>query len=421
MKLSIFVSRFVYIVLFVANVVLLPKKEICPSGAFPEHEHIKPGKVVAGYFLGWTIDLNGYKPHKVDPIAEKLTHLMYSFYKPLEDGTGSFMKPELEFDINENTESGKAGGNFAELVQLKKDHPHLKLMIAVGGGSFNKVFMRLQKKGLLKKYARSCVDALDQYEHVIESNGKKATLTYQGLFDGIDVDWELSPSKISKKVAQDYLMFVKELRRLLDQRAERIGQPTVLTAALQLGRSVYRKLPLKEVARYIDWYHVMGYDVNTFGSGEVGYNAPICGNRKHFTIDGALNGIMREGVLPSQLVLVVPFYGRQYDEADEVGDSFDRASKDTRTMPFYKIDAILEKQSKDIVVGDDSKRLSSFLIDKKKDSFLVYDDAQDIGFKARYAAENRCRGVGAWALSYDDKEHELVHALSDYVGKKMFE
>lgn len=394
---------------------------MCPSGAFPEHEHIQPGNVLAGYFLGWTIDLNGYKPHKVDVIGDKLTHLMYAFFKPYEDGTGSLMKPELELDINEETVSGKVGGNFAELIELKKDHPHLKIMLSIGGGSFNKVFMKLQKKGLLKKYARACVKVLDRYEHTIESNGRKVTFTYDGLFDGIDIDWELSSGTVSKSVARDYLVFIQELRRLLDIRAERIGRPAVLTIALQMTKSVYRNLSLKKMAKYVDWYNVMGYDVHTFGSGTVGYNAPICGPTPDYTIDGALNGIMKQGVLPNQLVLVVPFYGRQFDEADEVGDRFDRASKATKTLPFYKIDAIVNQKNKNIVINDDTKTLSSFLLDKKEDSILVYDDAQDIAFKARFAAENRCRGVGIWALSYDDHEHELVHALSKNVGKRIYE
>ena len=92
--------------------------------------------------------------------VEKLTHIIYSFLR-LQNDTLIFRNDEQRKTV-------------IELVELKKKHPHLKIMVAIGGWG-------------------GCAPCSDLFSS--EINRKKFAKTTVALFkqyniDGLDLDWE---------------------------------------------------------------------------------------------------------------------------------------------------------------------------------------------------------------------------------------
>jgi len=83
-------------------------------------------KVVAGYFADWQY-ANASNPYTVKDIpAEKLTHVIYAFVVDTEAA--------LEKDFGKVSVKVPFKGHFAQLAELKKQHPDLKILPSYPGG-----------------------------------------------------------------------------------------------------------------------------------------------------------------------------------------------------------------------------------------------------------------------------------------------
>jgi chitinase len=421
MKFFLVISTFFSIVLLTMHMTLLPVPDICPSGVSAEHEHLEPQKVVAAYFLSWH-SKKRYTPKHFEDVASKVTHLLYAFAEPKKDGSVALLHPKFAFGVGPNYNVPM--GHFEQLLDIKRRHPHLKILLSIGGGGCDKTFLELHKKKLLKKTAKAFVKMLDSYTYTYApkkgADTKTRSFNYSDLFDGIDINWEFSARGVKDEHAQGYLSFVKEIRKLLDRRARKVKREMTLTATLQISPAVYRALPLSEVAKQIDWFHVMAYDVFGFYSKTVGHNSPLCGPHGIYTIDGALNRIIDQGVSPGKLVLGVSGYGYKYGESNGHGKPFNRKSKNTKAL-FYKDIHKYFLESDHYERKWSERGFVPSLYSKKDKSFISYDDPESLRIKTQLAAEKRLAGVMFWALSYDNEDHDLVHSLSDNVGKRMFE
>jgi chitinase len=87
--------------------------------------------------------------------------------------------------------------NFPELKKLKRNYPHLKTFIAIGGAGAQNFPNATQNAEARQKFARSCIALMKQ-------NG----------FDGIDVDWEFPKGNAEK---ENYAAMLAELRARLSR------------------------------------------------------------------------------------------------------------------------------------------------------------------------------------------------------------
>src|SRR5687768_9622282 len=90
---------------------------------------------IIGYLASWGVRSKGTRIAEL-PGAE-LTHIIYAFARITEDGRLALGDPCLDAGECDSTAAPNArpaeGGNMAALRQLKARHPHLKLLVAVGG------------------------------------------------------------------------------------------------------------------------------------------------------------------------------------------------------------------------------------------------------------------------------------------------
>lgn len=385
--------------------------QVCPLPLPQQYQDVQPGKVVAAYFGNW--DVYGEHQYQIDRIAsvaDTLTHVVYGFMKP-DDVTGTCKPHDVWADVGAyDGFQTKLGGNFAKMLALKKQFPHLKILLSIGGGTYNKNLVAIAKDNKkLMKFAQSCVNMLDFYDHTYitkEQETKSNHLTYAGLFDGLDIDWEWNPSQLTTVTAQAYTAFIQEVGRLLKKR----DKNSLLTVALQVTPKIYNSLELEKVGNVISWFHVMAYDFYGPYSGLVGFNAPICDSRQAYSVDGALHAIMERGVSPDKMVLGLPLYGYVYH--DSAGYKSTIKSKEKVKAMSYHLMKKKYFDNPDYKKAWNSYEKSSSAYNAKDRVFISYDSKEALVEKTKFAQDKRMQGVVLWRLSGDDAQHSMVHAIS---------
>lgn len=397
--------------------------QVCPSPVPTEYQHVQPGSIVAAYFGNWDVyGGNHYPISKIAEVAPQLTHLIYGFMKP-DDVTGTCKPHDLWADVGgyEGYQS-KIGGNFAQLLELKQKFPHLKIMLSVGGGTYNKNFISIAKdKDKLLRFAQSCVDMLDFYDHPFLMDGaykRKNHLTYQGLFDGLDIDWEWDVKTLTPEYAERFSEFIHELKRLLVMRKQQSGQEGLLTVALQVMPEVYQNLGLAKFMDQVDWFNIMAYDFFGSHSATVGLNAPICGSWSLYSIDGAIDRIIKEQLSPEKMVLGLPLYGYVYENTNGYKAIIDKKNNTgkAKALSYHIIKSRYLDNADCKTAWNDFERASSLYCQKEK-LFVSYDNKQSMLEKVDFAHHKRMQGVVLWRLSGDDPEHTIVRAVSRAVAK----
>jgi len=389
-------------------------EQLCPSPLPEQYEHMQPGKVVSAYFGNWDVyGTHQYQVDRIQAVANKLTHVVYGFMKP-DDVTGECYSHDAWADIGVyDGFQSKIGGSFGKLIALKQKFPHLKILLSIGGGKYNKNFVKIaQDQEKLMKFAQSCIDRLSFYEHVYEKDGieQKNHLNYEDLFDGIDLDWEWNVSALTPELSQVYTQFVQELRRLLDIRAARLGKKMTLTVALQVTPKIYKNLDLGAITPHIDWFHVMAYDFYGPYSGLVGFNAPVCGKNIAYSVDGALQGLMQLGVGPDKMVLGLPLYGYVFEDSAGYNSTIKKVDQ-VKTMSYHLIKSKYFNDEQ-VKHGWNSYEKVPAAFNQKDRIFISYDSKTSLQEKVKLAKDKRLQGVVIWRLSGDDAQHSMVHAIA---------
>jgi len=392
-------------------------QEICPTPVSKQYKSLKPGKMVSAYVANWDVyGARAYKIKDIHKIADKLTHIVYAFMKP-DEVTGTCRSQDVwgDFGAVDDFQS-KVGGNFAQLLELKKQFPHLKILLSIGGGTYNKNFVTLaQDSKKLQKFAKSCVDILDFYDHEFKHFQDKTDqithFTYDGLFDGLDIDWEWDAHSLTPALSQSFTSFIHELRRLLEIRKKQTKQNGLLTIALQVSPSVYKNLNLVDLAKDINWFHVMAYDFFGPWSDQVGFNAPICSLQSKYSVDGAIQRIMEEGVSPKQMVLGLPLYGYLYENVDGYNGKVMKKNL-VKAISYQTIKNKYVNNHDFLKTWDDFSLVSS-LYSPQHRIFISYDDIESVSQKVEFAQDKKMLGVILWRLSGDDDYHTIVHTIVD--------
>jgi chitinase len=232
------------------------------------------------------------------------------------------------------------------------------------------------------------------------------------LFDGIDIDWEWSSASVNQEQSESYTYFIKQLRKVLDDKQKRIkkSEKYILSAALQASPGVYQSLNFTALSKHVDWFNFMAYDFFGPSSGIVALHTPICGNPTKYSLDGALHGLFEQGLSPDKIVLGIPSYGYIYDNTMGMKATFAK-NDNTKAISFAIIQQKYAKDRRFIKRWHDVERVPSLYSSIEK-TFISYDDIRSVNQKVGFSKQNRLAGVMLWNLAGDDERHTLVSAIT---------
>jgi chitinase len=334
--------------------------------------------------------------------GDRLTHIIYAF--AVIDSTGAMALSDACLDTGQCSPGTAAepAGNFAHLRLLKERHPHLKVLVAVGGWTRSDNF----SDAALTPESR---------RRFAESGIALFLRGWPGLFDGFDIDWEfpvfggLKENVARPEDRQNFTLMLAELRRQLDAEGARDGRQYLLTAATAAGARLVGNLELDRLTPLLDWFNVMTYDYHS-GSAMAHFNAPLHAAANDptptYNVDSTVALYRRGGVPPQKIVVGVPFYGRAYGGVhDGNGGLFEPATPPPpqwRTGLDYRQIAAQNLTSQGFKRYWHPEARVPWLHNDSLGVFITYDDAESIGLKADYVRTNGLGGIMIWEIGGDD-------------------
>jgi chitinase len=334
------------------------------------------------------------KDDVIDPksiAAEKLTHINYAFANIVDGRVVEGFKNDAE--------------NYRRLAALRRRHPHLKILVSVGGwtwsGGFSDAALTPQSR---QRFVESAVDFVRRHD-----------------LDGFDVDWEYPGqpgygNTHRPEDKQNFTALMAELRVALDKKAPR-GRRYLLTFAAGASTRFLEKTEMDKVQASVDFVNLMTYDFREAeGDPLAGHHSnlyPHPADTDQQSADRAVREFLAAGVPPAKLVLGVPFYGRAWAEVE--GTEADGGLYRPGKAPKERLDT--HYPSLAALIGRDGWERrwdgvsqAPYLWNAGKKVFVSYDDPESLRIKSRYVLERGLGGVMFWEY-YADASGALLGTL----------
>jgi chitinase len=371
-----------------------------------------PAHRTVGYLASWGVKTKGTRIAELP--ADRLTHLFYAFALIGSDGRIRLGDRCLD--------TGACGanaalpntprGNFGELAQLKKRHPHLKLLISLGGWGGSARF--------------SDAALTDSTRRVLVTSTVDLFIRrWPGLFDGIDVDWEFPVRGGMKGNVErpedraNFTLLLAEFRRQLDEQGAREERHYELTIAASARPSEIANIEVERVAPLLDFINVMTYDYHV-GSTVAHFNAPLRAGADdptpHLTIESSVRAFRDAGVPASKLLVGVPFYGRAFGGVHNVAHGrFQPVGEPPKDimgsdLDWKQLSRRLANDARFVTRWDSAARVP-FAYDSSCGTWISYDDERSVREKSAYVREQGLGGIIIWELGGDDGR--LIRAVSE--------
>ncbi|MCP4917153.1 MAG: glycoside hydrolase family 18 protein [Proteobacteria bacterium] len=330
-------------------------------------------RVYVAYFVEWGVYDRNYRVWDIP--GSEVTHVNYAFAQITSGECAVY---------DDWAATQKDGGNVAQFADLKTSHPDLKVLLTVGGWTLSQPFSDAASTAAKReRLASSCADMMEEWG-----------------FDGLDIDWEYPVSGGlyggAPEDKENYTLLLQEMRTELDSRGEYL-----LTIAAPAGPSTIENMDLPDLAEPLDWMNVMTYDLHGSWDSVTGHNAPLYAD-DGLSVDDAVQTYLGAGVPASKLTLGLPYYGRGFSGADELGEAYSGLPSGTWESGVYDYKDLAANY-----VGasgwtrhwDEDAKVPYLT---SSDTFISYDDAESLDHKLQYAADNDLRGAMAWELSGDN-------------------
>jgi chitinase len=345
-----------------------------------------------------------YRPQ--DLPLDKITHIIFSFTEVIDN--------EMKFRGAASSEK------LSLLVDQKKNHPHLKVMIACGGwggsGGFSEMAASPESR---RKFVASAVQFIEKYR-----------------LDGLDIDWEYPGMRgignpYMPEDKENFTSLMRELREAMDA----TGKKMLLTFASAGWERYYQHVELLEVMKYVDYMNVMTYD-------NVGGGTPFTAHHTNLgwvkpedikntpadslseistynpmtrSAEKIINFCIEEGVDPRQIVIGGAFFGKGWKGVPPENNGLYQPNEGAWRNASYAIIKEEYENKNGFVKHWDPIAKAPYLYNADEKLFLSYDDTMSIKLKTEYAMEKGLGGIMFWQLRGDAEKDGLLDAIYEVV------
>jgi spore germination protein YaaH len=327
-----------------------------------------PGYEIFGWHPYWMGD--AWKSYSF----ELLSMVSYFSYK-VDPRSGVYTNP-IQIDEWKSTEM---------INEAKKAGTKVLLSVASHGLEQNRIFLNNEV---------AWNSLIDSVAHLI--NIREA--------DGVDLNFE----DIAFRDRWAFVSFVEQMRRGLNLKVNRLKPIIAITLPAHSNRSSFETGALE---KQVDLFVIMGYDYHK-GRGKTGAVAPLRteeadGNSLQKTVDY----YSQKGIDLQKTILALPYYGAMWRgnlvEGGILETNFDKQVTFREIMSLYNSNYTPQL---------DITAMTKYHFLEFQDNTSIevwFDDAYTLSRKYDFAITNGMRGVGIWALGYDNGYTDLWEVLNE--------
>ncbi|MBK8946879.1 MAG: hypothetical protein IPM32_16645 [Ignavibacteriae bacterium] len=322
-------------------------------------------KEIVAYYHGNYSDENIGHEKYIESIGlfEKITVLNYAFAIPKLDDSGKIIplitNPHHAYQKIYPSEKSVDGvgddstqnlkGQFNQLRKIKKLHPHLKILISIGGWGGSKYFSDLALTHESREhFVNSCIDMFILGNLPIEnfSGGINSAL---GVFDGIDLDWEFpitggpEGTHYNPNDRENHTALFKLFREKLDS-----IKPNLLLTAAVTGRSnEFWLYNFNEDQKYLDWLNLMSYDLHGIADNFSNHHTNLLSSEKDVdpkreSLDRMVRYLLDSAkVNPEKIVPGAAYYGKGWNVNDTINNGLYQKGTFLNEWGFIRLKIIL--------------------------------------------------------------------------------
>ncbi|CAO1440624.1 unnamed protein product, partial [Diamesa serratosioi] len=362
-----------------------------PQPQIPLYSMVRKPKLkksVVCYISSWAVyrprrgsfSINNFNP-------DLCTHVVYCFAGL--DGDLDTIKAN---DPWQDLEDKGGKGGYKKLVSYKISHPHLKVLLAIGGWDEGSV-----------KFSNLAADPVKRARFVTNS----VEFLKKFNFDGLDFVWEYPAHRGGSIHDKDnFAQLIEQLS--LEYKKHSLFLSAVLRAPQYIVDSAY---DVRRLGKDLDAMHLFTFDYAGSWDKKIGFQAPLR-SESVLNVQSTIDYYLKLGAPAEKLIISMPFFGRTFitNEVGKIGDEslatgFDGPFvKENGKIGYNEICSLMLNQFYDWYKqwdGPSSEVLARYHFENVTYA-VTYDSSRSIANKVRYAMRKNLGGISGWDISMDD-------------------
>lgn len=333
----------------------------------------RPLKVIA-YYMGDGSDLGRYN-------FGQLTHIIYSFLH--------LRGNQLDFD----SDIDKAA--FRQLIALKKDHPHLKVLLSLGGWGG----------------CETCSEVFNSAENRLAFAESTLVLLKEYQADGLDLDWEypslpsLPGHAYGPQDKPNFTALVKVLREKFGNRYE------LSFAAGGFDYYIQEAVDWDAIMPLLDNVNLMSYDLVNGNTPHTGHHTPLYSTpEQKDSTDNAVQSLLKRGVAPGKIVIGAAFYTRTWKDVADTNRGLYQPGVHIDGIHFKDYASTLTQANGYEYFWDDIAK-APYAYNAQQKVFATFDDKRSMTAKVEYIKQHKLGGIMFWQLPHDASNDGLLNTI----------
>ena len=230
--------------------------------------------------------------------------------------------------------------------------------------------------------------------------------------DGVDLNFE----EVSYFKREKLNRFVRYFREGMDNIYAKEGKEFFLSMTLPAynSRDVF---DVKKLQGDVNLFVIMGYNYH-IGEKAQGAVAPLRSVENSLSLSTTVTYYLDQGIQPEKTILALPYYGSLWKgELEQDGSSVYNRSTYDKPLTYSEIKKkYIDNEDVKINAFRDDKSMTNYYsltFDDNTTQEIWFDDDYTLSKKYDFALSKKLKGVGIWALGYDNGYTDLWDVIED--------